>query len=263
MSVATVTGALNVALGTVYFSYGLMTLVDLKRGWRTHGFSHFGLAWLAMAFTCGPHHLDHGAHILLTDRAGGPLDLISIAVGAPAGITWFLLRAEAMLGGRGDRRITGNPVWVDLLPIAGFIYLAALTNAAVRIAGGAEGFEPKVIPNLLLVLLYSAIGSQLARTQLANRPHTGGWSLSGTSLATVMFTCAVMHGVHAVYATEGRYDLDVHGYVIDILSVPAAAYFLWVVWALHLGRFRDWNEGSDVGAPKTAPAKEPILVGAD
>ena len=250
MSVAT--GLFNVALGTVYFSYGLMTIVDLKRGWRTNGFSHFGFAWLAMAFTCGPHHLDHGAHILLSGRAGGTLDLISIGIAAPAGVIWFLLRAEAMVGGRGDRHVSGTPLWMDLLPIAGVVYLAALLNAVLDVAGTSPDFEPKTIPNLLLIGLYSGIGAQLARTQLRNRPHTGGWSVSGTSLATVMFTCALMHGVYALYATTGRYDLDIHGYVIDILSVPAAAYFLWVVWALHRGVLRDWNESEDVDAGRRA-----------
>lgn len=260
---STTIGVFHLALGTVYFSYGLMTIVDLRRGWRTNGFSHFGFAWLAMAFTCGPHHLDHGAHILISGRAGGNLDLISIALATPAGVIWFLLRAEALLGGRGDRRIAGTPLWIDVLPIAGFVYLAALLNGALVLARTTSGLEPKTLPNLLLVVLYSAIGAQLARTQLRNRPHTGGWSLSGTSLATVMFTCALMHGVYALYGTSGRYDLDLHGYVIDILSVPAAAYFLWVVWALHHGRLRDWNDSDDVEARRSAPPPPAdALVGA-
>jgi hypothetical protein len=250
---STATGLFHIALGTVYFSYGLMTIVDLRRGWRANGFSHFGFAWLAMAFTCGPHHLDHGAHLLISGRQGGTLDLISIAIAAPAGVIWFMLRAEALLGGRGDRHINATPLWMDLLPIAGFVYLAALLNAALAVARTAPDLEARTLPNLLLVVLYSAIGAQLARTQLRNRPHTGGWSLSGTSLATVMFTCALMHGVYALYATSDRYDLDVHGYVIDILSVPAAAYFLWVVWALHNGRLRDWNDSDDVDARRPSP----------
>lgn len=256
-------GLLNVALGSVYFSYGLMTLVDLRRGWSRFGFSHFGAAWLAMAFTCGPHHLDHGAHILIAGRTGGALDLISISIAAPAGVIWFLLRAEAMLGGRGDRRIDGTPLWIDLLPLAGFVYLALLLTAALEAADGASAFEWRVLPNLALIVLYAAIGAQLTRTQLHNRPHTGGWSLSGTSLATVMFTCALMHGVYAVYATTGRYDLDIHGYAIDILSVPAAAYFLWVVWALHHGTLRDWNEleESQPVAADALGASAPVPVG--
>ena len=110
---------LNTVLGTVYTCYGLITIVDMKRGWRTNGFSHFGAAWLAMAFTCGPHHLDHGLHIFLSGRGGGWLDLVTIAVGFPAGVIWFLLRVEAMFGGRGDRHITGTPVWLEAMPVVG------------------------------------------------------------------------------------------------------------------------------------------------
>jgi hypothetical protein len=255
--VTTAVGLLNVALGTVYFSYGLMTVVDLKRGWRANGFSHFGFAWLAMAFTCGPHHLDHGAHILLADRSGGALDLVTIAVGAPAGVIWFLLRAEAMLGGRGDRSIRGTPLWIDLLPLAGIVYGGVLLAAALDVRIGTASFEPRSVPNLLLLVLYAAIGVQLARTQVGNRPHAGGWSLSGTALAMVMLTCALMHGVYALYATTGRYDLDAHGQVIDTLSVPAAAYFLWVVAALHRGRLRDWNESDHVEPGRRASTGAP------
>lgn len=262
-----VVGTLNLVLGTVYFSYGLMTIVDLRRGWHTNGFSHFGFAWLAMAFTCGPHHLDHGAHVLLTDRAGGSLDLIAIAVGAPAGVIWFMLRAEAMLGGRGDRFVRGTPLWIDVLPAAGLAYAALLVAAALQTMGGDVAWEPLIVPNLLLVGLYAAIGAQLARTQISNRPHTGGWSLSGTALAIVMFTCALMHGVYALYGTTGRYDLDRHGLVIAVLAVPAAAYFLWVVAALHRGRLRDWNDPGDsdpspLQEPSSPPhGAAPILVG--
>jgi len=92
----------NLTLGFVYCSYGVMTILDLKHGWRANGLSHFGLAWIAMAFTCGPHHLEHGIHLAL-GRTGGPLDLTAVLVGAPAGIGWFLLRVEAVAGGRGDR----------------------------------------------------------------------------------------------------------------------------------------------------------------
>src|SRR6266481_6314344 len=108
MSVAIV----NLILGSVYTSYGIMTIVDLKRGWKTMGFSHFGAAWIAMAFTCGPHHFEHGVHVALYGRRGGALDLIAVLVGLPAGVAWFLLRVEALFGGRGDRFVPGSPRWV-------------------------------------------------------------------------------------------------------------------------------------------------------
>ena len=37
--------AANIGLGLIYTCYGVMTIIDLKNGWRTNGFSHFGLAY--------------------------------------------------------------------------------------------------------------------------------------------------------------------------------------------------------------------------
>ena len=237
---------LNIVLGTVYTCYGLMTIVDMKRGWRTHGFSHFGAAWIAMAFTCGPHHLDHGLHGLVSGRMGGWLDLVTIAVGFPAGVIWFLLRVEAMWGGRGDRHITGTPVWLESLPTFMAGYSAAVVAAGIWIASTTSVVSWRIAPNLCLVVLYSAIAYVLLRNQLRNHAVTGGWSASGVSLSMVMYTCAVMHGVFALYANSGRYDLDWHGQVIDTLAVPAAAYFLWVTYSLTQGWLHDWNDAPDV-----------------
>ncbi len=231
----------NTVLGTVYTCYGLITIVDMKRGWRSHGFSHFGAAWIAMAFTCGPHHLDHGLHGFLSGRNGGALDLVTIAVGFLPGVIWFLLRVEALWGGRGDRFISGTPAWLEALPTFFASYTTALVVGALWFVGPKDVFTPRIIPNLCLVVLYSAVAYVLLRTQLRNRPVTGGWSVSGISLAMVMYTCALMHGVFSLYANSGRYVLDWHSATIDILAVPAACYFLWVTWSLYRGSIRDWN----------------------
>lgn len=236
----TAVGLVHLVLGTVYTCYGLMTIVDLWRGWSTRGPSHFGFAWLAMAFTCGPHHLDHAAHVLLTDRPGGGLDLLAVLVGVPAGVTWFLLRVEAMFGGNGDRFLDGTPRWLMVAPVLGAIYAASLSTALGTLTRSGS-VDPTILPNLALLLLYGAIAFVLGTTQLRNHRVTGGWSLSGVSLAAVMFTCGYMHTVHSAYAQIGRYDVDIHGLVIDILAIPAAVYFLWVVLALHRGSLRDWN----------------------
>lgn len=241
--------ALNLVLGTVYSCYGLMTIVDLRRGWPTRGYSHFGFAWLAMAFTCGPHHLDHGLHLLAGGRPGGVLDVVAVVVGVPAGVTWFLLRVEAMIGGRGDRFLARTPKWLELVPLVGAVYVAALATALGEVVR-AESFDVRILPNLLLLGLYGAIGAVLASTQVRNHLVTDGWSLSGTALSAVMFTCGLMHVVYAAYATAGTYDIDIHGLTIDVLSVPAAIYFLWVVVALHKGTLRDWNESpAEPGSP--------------
>lgn len=252
----------NTILGTVYTCYGLMTIVDMKRGWRTHGFSHFGVAWIAMAFTCGPHHLDHGLHGFVSGRAGGWLDLVTILVGFPAGITWFLLRVEALWGGRGDRFVGGTPLWLESLPTLFAGYSAAVITAALWLNDGTESFTTRIIPNLCLVVLYSAIGAVLLRNQVRNRPETGGWSVSGLSLSMVMYTCAVMHAVFALYANSGVYDLDWHGLWIDTLAVPAAAYFLWVTYSLTNGSLRDWNKAPDVARhPARDVEGENVLTG--
>jgi hypothetical protein len=234
----------NLILGMVYCSYGVITIIDLARGWKTNGLSHFGLAWIAMAFTCGPHHLEHGFH-LADGRLGGPLDLAAVLVGFPAGVIWFLLRVEATAGGRGDRFVSGDPLWVRALPPLVAVYLLAMVAAAAVVLSGHDNqFGPRFVPNLLLLGLYTLLGVYLLRTQLQNRGPLGGWSVSGLTLTLVFPTCGVMHAMYALYASSGRYRVDPHGLVIDWLAVPAAVYFLWVVRGLHEGSRTDWNRGA-------------------
>jgi hypothetical protein len=233
-------GLLNVVLGIAYTTYGFITITELKRNWKTLGFSHFGAAWIAMAFTCGPHHLVHGMHLLFEGRSAGPLDLAAVAVGLPAGVVFLGLRMEATLGGRGDRFIGGSPPWLRSLPTLSAIYVTAL--AVVVLRSGAYQIPNKVGPNLALIALYFMIGYFLLRTQLRNRAITRGWSASGVALAIVFPTCGLMHGVYAFYAANGLYhDVDWHGLVIDWLAVPAAIYFLWVVRSLYRRSINDWN----------------------
>ena len=237
--------AANIALGLIYTCYGVMTIIDLKNGWRTRGMSHFGLAWIAMAFTCGPHHLEHGLHASIASGNAGAFDLLAVGLGAPAGLTWFLLRVEAMLGGRGDRFIPGTPRAVRWLPWLSVAYVAAVVGAMAWILRDGVNFTPRITPNILLLFVYSLIGYYLLRTQLFNRGPAGGWSLSGIALTIVFPTCGVMHAIFATYAVSGGYAVESHGLVIDWLAVPAAIYFVWVVRALHLGTFTDWNEGAE------------------
>ena len=261
MSATTIAvGVLNVVLGLVYTQYGTMTAIEMRRNWRTMGFSHFGAAWIAMAFTCGPHHFVHGTHVLLEGRSGGVLDLVAVLVGFPAGVIWFLLRLEAFFGGRGDRFIAGTPGYVAAMPFVAGIYLGVMLAI---VGGGAAislGAAPSALPTLLLVVIYSAIGFYLVRTQLANRRQLGGWSVSGIALAVIFPTCALMHGAYAYYVMTGSYAADVHGLLVGWLAVPAGVYFVWVVQALYRGTFRDWNSTGRAlpGGPEPAAAPAPV-----
>lgn len=231
----------NIVLGIAYCGYGVMTAVEMRRDRHTHGFSHFGLAWILMAFTCGPHHLVHGVHILFEGRRGGILDLYSVVVGLPAGVAWLALRIEAFAGGRGDRFISGDPGWLRALPAAAALYAGSLVVGMAATLSGSAHPTPLVVPNLLLVVIYLAISLFVLRTQLRNHPRLGGWSLSGLSLTMIFATCALMHAVMAVYTATGAYAFDIHGLVVDWLSLPAGLYFLSVVRRLYRDAIHDWN----------------------
>jgi len=237
----TAIGILHLVLGTVYFQYGSMTLVDMRRQWSANGFSHFGGAWIAMAFTCGPHHFAHGLHLLTSGVSAGPLDLVVVLVGFPAGVVWFLLRVEAFRGGRGDRFIAGTPLWVLALPAVGASYATAIIMMVLTAGTARWANLAAVTPNILLIAIYGMIGYYLARTQIANRRPLGGFSVSGLALAVIFPTCALMHAVYAYYSLTGRYGVVAHTTTIDWLAVPAGVYFLWVVQALYRGSYRDWN----------------------
>jgi len=258
-------GILNLALGIVYLQYGTITFVEMRRNWSRMGFSHFGAAWIAMAFTCGPHHMAHGIHLLFEGRSAGVLDLIAVAVGAPAGVIWFRLRVEAFLGGRGDRHIAGTPGWVYALPTLFGMYVTAVVAGAL--SAGQPHWErlPTLVPNLLLVVLYAMVAFYVTRTQIVNRRPLGGWSVSGMSLGVIFWTCSVMHAIYALYTLTDRYGFDVHGFAIDVAAVPAAFYFVAVVRALYRGTFRDWNSVSralDTARSTAEATPDPVPAGA-
>jgi hypothetical protein len=245
---AGIAGLANLALALAYLTIGTLIAIDLQRDIRRRGWSHFGVAWLTIMYTCGGHHLVHGIHLTGEGRPIGWVDIAGVALGLPAGAIFSWLRIEASTGGRGDRMVPRTPLWLQG---------AALVVACARaLATGPVTADPRLLPNVLLVGLYVAIGGILWRGQRRNRAAFGGWSISGLSLMLIFPTCAVMHGVYVVYAATGTFAPDFHGLWVDWLSVPAAAWFLWVVRGLERGTVRDWNRRfeaiQDLALPRAA-----------
>jgi len=233
--------ALNMGLGSVYVLLGVVFLIDIWRGRRTMGFSHLGTAVVAMAFTCGPHHLEHGLHLALAGRTGGGMEVLALVVGLPPAAIWAALRVETLGGGRGDRFVGGTPRWLAALAFVLAGYTVAIGAVLLSLLGDGASFDRRLVPTAVLVWMYGTIAYYLLRTQRANRGPLGGWSVSGMSLTGLFSTCAVMHASWLAYAVVGTYDIDGHGLIVAWLSVPAALYFLWVVRALWLGTVTDWN----------------------
>lgn len=251
-------GVADVAMGLVYIGIGVLILVDLRRGWSTRGFSHLGAALIALAFTCGPYHVMHGIH-LLEGVHGGVIELVTVLIGLPPGWMFARLRVEAFMGGRGDRLLAGTPTWIELLPLAGATYAAAVL-AAIQRPEPSVALRVTALPDLALVGVYAAIAAVLVRSQLAQREARGGWSLSGLSLLGIFATCTPMHATTAA-VTLGQASGEIHAPIAAAFGIPAGLYFLWVVWALSGGRLVDWDRRPDLTGIRESAIREPTLVG--
>jgi len=201
--------ASNIILGVAYTGYGMMTAIEMKRDWRTFGFSHFGAAWICMAFTCGPHHLDHGLHVAIDGRLGGPARspggggsaCRSACCGCGCG-------SRPSLGGRGDRFIPGDPRWLRAAPAASGPLRGRHRRGLYRGAGGWTAGRAGLRGVGQRHPRRPLHGCRLVRAcgrSWATDRRWGGWSVSGLSLSVIFPTCALMHLVWATYAVAGRY----------------------------------------------------------
>ena len=249
-------GIFALLTGIAYTGLGVITGYELIRHRRTRGFSHFGGAFLVMAFTCGPHHLVHAwRHLVAGEVAHVPM-LASLAIGLAPGLTFIALRTEAAFGGRGDRLIGGTPVWVAALPCIVAAALGATLWESLRHAAPQNVDLRSLIPNIFLGVNYLLVGLFTARTQLARRPVLGGWSLSGVAMSGVFVTCGSSHLVAGLLTHAQMWNV-----ALDNIGVPASFYFLWAVHRLHRDSLRDWNRRPLVGraAPlgRRSPWAEP------
>jgi hypothetical protein len=249
-----VVGALaSLVIGLAYVWLGLIVFHELRSGRRERGLSPFGVAFMLMALTCGPHHLAHFEHMLFHTTASDPLTVVALLLGLPAGVLFVGLRMEALRGGRGDRVIVGTPVWLALLPVVGLLAAGALCTLAVQRTVAVGGVAWQGLPSLALAGAFVVVGSYLFRAQVA-RGGTAGWSVSGLALAAIFPTCALMHLALGLGPAA-----DVHLFAIDLVGVPCALYFLWVVNRLFHAGLRDWNSQPLAGRAQPTSRSSPWL----
>jgi hypothetical protein len=236
-----VTGILALATGIAYTALGVIAVVELVRHRRDRGFSHFGLSFAVMAFTCGPHHLVHAyRHLVLGEPAHGPM-LAAMALGAVPAVVFISLRLEAAFGGRGDRLVRNSTAF-PLLPWAMMAVASATLWEALRHASRMDIDARALVPNVILFVNYCLVGYFTARTQLARRPLLDGWSLSGTAMSAVFLTCALSHLVAGLVTGSNP-----AGVLFDNVGVPSSIYFMWAVYRVNKDSERDWNRRPLVG----------------
>ena len=185
-------GLLALATGLAYTALGVIAVYELIRYRRDRGFSHFGLSFAVMAFTCGPHHLVHAyRHLVLHEPAHGPM-LAAMALGARRRSSSSRCALEATFGGRGDRLIR-NSRSSPLVPPVMIAVAGATLWEAFRHAAAMHVDLRALVPNVVLFVNYALVGYFTARTQFARRPLLDGWSLSGVAMSGVFVTCAISH----------------------------------------------------------------------
>ncbi len=259
------TVAANAVMGVVYVAYGAITLNDVRKHASDRGSSHMAYGFAAIMWTCGPHHLDHAAHLALGNGPATGLDLFTVGLGLPVGLTWFGLRVEALRGGRGDRPIRSDlavdlyrTVWASAFIV---VLVTVLATPAAGLGWGEQAFSLRVMPNVIVAVLYLVVAAMLLRTQLRRHTVDGSWSLSGLALSGVFMSCAGMHAMLVGAIGSGAYAPDDHLLAIDLLSIPATLYFIGVVWLVSERRIPDHLEAAGDVASPTAAEADGVLVG--
>jgi hypothetical protein len=148
-----VAGLLALATGIAYTALGVITVVELIQHRRDRGFSHFGLSFAVMAFTCGPHHLVHAyRHLVIGEPVHAPM-LAALAIGAVPAVVFISLRLEAAFGGRGDRLVRNS----QLFPVLPWVMVGAASVTlweALRHATRTDVDLRALAPNVVLFVNY-------------------------------------------------------------------------------------------------------------
>jgi hypothetical protein len=253
---ATVVGVVSIGLGIAYLVLATIAVHEVIHDRKVLGVSRFGIGYVLMASSCGPHHVIHGHHALMGVDAGASVAVTAL-LGLPPGLVFVWCRIEAAFGGRGDRFVRGTPTWLVALPV-GFLLVAGAVIGQALQHGPARPWSISTWANAFVAVTYSMVAWPLLRTQFRRRVALGGWSLSGLSLSAIFPTCALMHLAYAFSAAG-----DVHSKVVDVWGVPASLYFLAVVRALYRDSIVDWNRRPLVGALRPAARPSPWRAPAD
>jgi hypothetical protein len=251
----------NLLVGMAYVTLGLLSAWEVASQYRYRGVSRFGVGFSLMAASCGPHHLIHGWCVLQGGAVSTPMLAVTLT-GLPAGIVFCWLRAEAMRNGRGDRTVAIKGSAIAAASIVSLVSVSLLAGWAMaappdpyQFICTTLGIQPSVadsdaglgrtlvvLSNLWVSFTYAMVGWYLADTQIRRYVSTQSWSLSGLALTGVFPSCAAMHLILALTASQ-----DTGTLVFDLIGVPASVYFLWVVKQLHANAAIDWNRSPLAG----------------
>ena len=90
-----VTAVSSLLLGLAYTWLGTLVFFELREGRHVRGLSPFGVAFMFMAFTCGPHHLVHFEHAIFGGAPTDALTAVALLMGLPAGLAVRLAAASS------------------------------------------------------------------------------------------------------------------------------------------------------------------------
>lgn len=226
------TGWGNLLLGLTYlFFVGVGPLVDMWRTPKERG-NPFGWALILIAFTCGPHHMHYGLHLLSDPGTNGnSSDLVLLAMGIPPALIWEYFRMNAMFRPHKptDVVLGRTPWWVTLAPSwVGVLTLLSLYWAAKGFSGTIDWFH--AWPNVAQGVLYGVAGAAMIDTQVRRAPR---WSMSGLGLTGIFVTCAFMHLNFAIHQRPGFVPSTNHMLAIDLLGAVFATYFAYLILSVR------------------------------
>lgn len=220
-------GIAAVALGVVMLALGALTACDLVRAGVGQATSRFGLAFLLVTATLGPHFLAVGAVVGLDATAATPLLGLTVGMTLLPAAAFLALRLERLGGGRGDRTVTGTPAWFRVAAWVGALGAGAILGQAA-VAASDHGLTWLAVPSLVLAAACTAVAIVILNAQQRRRAATGGWSGSGLALAGLFLAAGLAEAAGA--ATSGTGDASL---AFDLAGAPAALYFLWSAWRLN------------------------------